>query len=359
MAETDRLAAATSVALSNPAALLDRLCDHFAEHGTVTRHDGAGRLEGRFGTVELEAAAGALHLRVHAPNPSYLFLVKSSVADHIVEFAPEGTAAFTWSGDGSGISEIPYFHRATIRASRRVTPRMQRVTLALDDVGKLEHGGLHVRVLIPPKGRVPVWPSIAPDGRVVWAKGEDELTGRVYTIRNIDKERGEVDIDVVLHEDSAGSVWARSARPGDPVGLTGPGGGDIVPADWYLLCGDETALPVIARIAEGLPSSARATLLIEVADAQEEQPIHSAAALDLRWLHRNGAEAGTTDLLENAVRAIDWPQGLTPYALVGCEQAAARALRAHLRKDRGLTKDRHLAAAYWRRGHQAPLRERD
>jgi len=359
MAETDMLVTSTRIPLSDPAAMLEQLCSHFAEHGTVTRHGGIGLLESPFGTVELKAAAHALDVRAQAPNLSYLFVIKASVAEHVVEFSTEAAPAFAWSGDVSGISEIPYFHHATVRASRRITPRMQRVTLAVEDAGLLENGGLHVRVLIPPKGRVPAWPSIGSDGRVIWPKGEDELTGRVYTIRSLDKARNEIDIDVVLHDDSAGSVWARSARAGDPVGLTGPGGGEIVPADWYLLCGDETALPVIARIAESLPPQARATLLIEVADPQEEQPISSAAAIDLSWLHRNGAEAGTTDLLERAVRALEWPEDVVPYALVGCEQAQARTLRNYLRKERALAKDRHLAAAYWRRGHDAPLRERD
>ncbi|KRE18222.1 hypothetical protein ASE63_03390 [Bosea sp. Root381] len=359
MAEPDMLVASTRIPLSDPATMLEKLCSHFAEHGTVTRDGGIGRLESPFGTVELEAAAGALHVSTRSPNLSYLFVVKSSVAEHVVEFSPDGVPVFAWSGDGSSVSEIPFFHRATVRSSRRITPRMQRVTLAVEDAGKLEDGGLHVRVLIPPKRRVPVWPSIAGDGRVIWPKGEDELTGRVYTIRSIDKARSTVDIDVVLHDDSAGSVWALSAQPGDPVGLTGPGGGEIVLADWYLLCGDETALPVIARIAESLPSQARATLLIEVADDGEEQPISSAAAIDLSWLHRNGAEAGTTDLLERAVRAVEWPEGVVTYALIGCEQVQARALRAYLRKDRALPKERHIAAAYWRRGGEPPLQERD
>ncbi|CAH1650884.1 Fe(3+)-hydroxamate ABC transporter permease FhuB [Hyphomicrobiales bacterium] len=82
------------------------------------------------------------------------------------------------------------------------------------------------------------------------------LARRVYTIRAIDHARKELAIDVVLHDDSVGSNWARNAEPGDRAGLLGPGGGDVIPADWYLLCGDETALPAIARIAAELPAGA-------------------------------------------------------------------------------------------------------
>lgn len=350
MAEAATLTATARVPLADPAAMLHRLCDHFAEHGEVTIGEGTGRLEGRFGAVELCVEEMVLWVRVECPAPDYLFAVKASVAEHIVEFAEGEPPELVWSGDGANVTEIPYFHELTVRGSRAIAPRMRRVTLA-GDVSRLDHDGLHVRVLIPPRGREPVWPSLSSDGRIIWPKGEDALAPRVYTIRSIDHGRGEIDIDVVLHEDSPGSVWARTAQAGDPIGLMGPGGGDIEPADWYLLAGDETALPVIARIAESLPATARATIRIEVADASEQQPIVSAAAIDIAWLHRDGAAPGTTDLLEQAVRAIDWPDAALPYVLVGCEHKAARAIRGYLRKERGLARDRHLAAAYWRRGH--------
>jgi NADPH-dependent ferric siderophore reductase len=228
---------------------------------------------------------------------------------------------------------------------------MRRVILSCEDTTHFETGGLHARLLIPPPGRAPIWPKVGPDGRVVWPEGEDELARRVYTIRAIDHARKELTIDVVLHDDSPGSVWARNATAGDRVGLLGPGGGDVVPADWYLLCGDETALPAIARIAASLPATASATVVIEVANGDEEQEISSEAALAITWLHRNGQPAGSTDLLPDAVRAIDMPQGSDPFVFAGCEQAAARAIRKHLRAERKLPKERHLVAAYWRRGH--------
>jgi NADPH-dependent ferric siderophore reductase len=353
MAEAQLLVAQAQVALNDPAAMLRKLCEHFAEHGTVTATERAGRLDGPFGSVDLEASAAALSVRVESSDSTRLFVVRSSVAEHLVEFAAGEPITLNWSGDGATTTEIPYFREMSVVAARNITPTMRRVTLTGADIAHFESGGFHVRVLVPPVGGTPRWPSAGSDGRVIWPKGEDELTGRVYTIRNVHKERREIDIDVVLHGASPGSVWANGAKAGDPVGLTGPGGGGAVSSDWYLLAGDETALPVIARMAEGLPAGARATLLIEVADAAEEQPIASAATLDLRWLHRNGAEAGTTDLLETAVRAVPWPETGTSYALVGCEHRTAKALRGYLRKEKGLTRDRHLVAAYWRRNHAA------
>ncbi|RDJ26660.1 siderophore-interacting protein [Bosea caraganae] len=358
MAEAQMLIATTRVALADPRGLHDKLCGHFVEHGTVSRSHGSSRLDGPFGAVLISEGVDALDIRVEAPSEGYLFVVKSSVAEHLVAFAEGEAPVVAWNGDRAAATEIPYFRAMTVRGARDVTPKMRRVTLA-GDIAHFETGGLHVRVLIPPKGHEPRWPSVGRDGRVAWPKGRDELVARVYTIRRLDRASGELAIDVVLHEDSAGSVWARTAQEGDPIGLMGPGGGEIVPADWYLLCGDETALPAIARIAESLPTTARATILLEIADAGEEQPIASAATLDLRWLHRNGAEPGTTDLLETAIRAVDWPAEGEPYVLAGCEQKAARAIRGYLRKERGLARERHLVAAYWRRGHEGVLPERD
>lgn len=359
MTDARLLVATTRIALADPRGMHEKLSSHFTEHGTVSRSAAGSRLDGPFGSVTIEEQAGALGIRLECPSEGYLFVVKSSVAEHLVEFAAGETLAIAWDGDGAGATELPYFRAMTVRGARDITPKMRRVTLAGPDIAHFETGGLHVRVLIPPEGREPRWPTAGSDGRVVWPKGEDELTGRAYTIRSLDRARGELDIDVVLHEDSPGSVWARTAQAGDPVGLMGPGGGDVVPADWYLLCGDETALPAIARIAESLPAEARATILIEVADIGEQQPIVAAASVDLRWLQRDGAEPGTTDLLERAIRTLHWPSASAPYVLVGCEQRAARAIRSHIRKERGLARDRHLVAAYWRRGHAGVVLDRD
>jgi NADPH-dependent ferric siderophore reductase len=41
----------------------------------------------------------------------------------------------------------------------------------------------------------------------------------------------------------------------------------------------------------------------------------------------------------------------SPFVFAGCEQATARAIRKHLRSEHRLPKDRHLVAAYWRKGH--------
>ena len=154
----------------------------------------------------------------------------------------------------------------------------------------------------------------------------------------------------MLHGDGPAATWAAEAAPGKFLGVGGPRGSFIVPNgfDWYLLAGDETALPAIGRRLEELPEGARALVVIEVADAGEEQRFATRTRLDARWLHRDGAEPGAA-LLTEAVAGLTLPPG-EGYAWIAAEAAAAKALRRHLVEERGLRRDRVRASAYWRRG---------
>lgn len=363
------LVAEARVKLADPQAMAQRLCAHFVEHATVTRTDRGGVIESSFGRAVLRAEAAHLHLRAEATDDALLYVVRNALAEHLAMFAGDDLPSFAWSGEAGAQRTIPFFREMRVLGTRQVTPRMRRVTLAGGDVAAFEDGaGLHVRLLIPPKGRTPVWPSAAPDGRTLWPKGKDALIRRVYTVRRVDRAAGSIDIDMVLHEDdraeshsAPGSAWAARAQPGDPVGVMGPGGNRPPEADWYVLAGDETALPVIARIAESLPAGCRVHAFIEVADAAEEQPILSRADLRLSWLHREGAPAGSTDLLERALRAMDWPTEGNGHVLAGCEHRAARAIRAFLAGERGMAKKDVHVAAYWRlgRGGDTAAEEQD
>ncbi len=192
------------------------------------------------------------------------------------------------------------------------------------------------------------------DGRPCWPDAPERPDIRIYTIRAIDVSPGEIDIDFVMHEgdDMPGARFAAEARPGDVIGMTGPGGGSAAAADWYLLAGDETALPAIGRILEGLPRQAKAVVRIEVADEGERQDLRSVADVDLQWLFRNGAPAGTTEALAEAIRTVALPRdGRSIFVWTGCEHACFRRTRKYLREECGLARDEHLVVAYWRRGY--------
>ena len=114
--------------------------------------------------------------------------------------------------------------------------RFRRLTLKGDDLGRFAEGGLHVRLLLPVEGVRQRWPVTGDDGRPWWPDGNPP-PARVYTLRRIDVAAGEVEIDMLLHadhHDAPGAAFAERARPGDVVGMTGPGGGDLPEAADYL-----------------------------------------------------------------------------------------------------------------------------
>jgi NADPH-dependent ferric siderophore reductase len=290
-------------------------------------------------------------MRAEGHSETALSVMKMVLAEQLVELADDAVPDFTWTGHDASRHDLPYFRPMTVAGAEQVTPHMRRLFLQ-GDLSGLDQDGLHVRLLIPPRGRLPVWPHARADGRVVWPGGADRLVARVYTIRAIDRRKRQVAVDFVLHPESSGPGYrfAQTARQGEPVGVMGPGGGmPDATAGRYLFLGDETSLPAIARMAEALPANAHATIRIEVADPGEEQPIVSAAALDLAWLHRNGRPPGTTSLLEDATAVLDgsaWGVGLQVFA--GCEHSQARALRQHFAA-RGLDRKALNIAGYWRR----------
>ncbi|MEW5422995.1 DUF2218 domain-containing protein [Amorphus sp. 3PC139-8] len=351
MSEPTSFVAQTVVRLSDPAGILAKMCDHIAAHTAVrVRSDGA-EVDSPYGRVDIVTKTDALSVKVAGTNATDLSVLKAVFAEHLHQFAGDDTPAFTWTGDDAARRDLPYLHELVVAGAQQLTPRMRRVILK-GNTAAFDVRGYHVRVLIAPEGREPVWPTAGADGRTVWPTGPDTLRPRVYTIRSIDHERDEIAIDVVLHDGSPGSEWALDAVPGDRVGLLGPGGTGAAPkADAYVFAGDETALPAIARMLEGLPETAHAIVRLEIADAAEEQALVSPATLDLAWLHRDGAPAGTTDYLDTAVRALDWtalPENT--YVFAAAEQTTTRAIRSFLDKDIGFQKSRRMAAAYWRLG---------
>jgi NADPH-dependent ferric siderophore reductase len=240
-----------------------------------------------------------------------------------------------------------------VKSVSPVTPKMLRITLGGDELAGFVSAAHddHVKLFFPLPGEAkPVPPTAGPNGPE-YAPDAPRPAPRDYTPRRYDAAANTLAIDFVLHGDGPAASWAAQARPGHFLGVGGPRGSFIVPDDfdWYLLAGDETALPAIGRRLEELPPGTRALVVVEVADAGEEQRFETRARVDTVWLHRSRATAGNTPLLHQGIAGLSFPPG-DGYAWVAAEAATAKALRRHLVDQRGLRKDRVKAAAYWKHG---------
>lgn len=249
-----------------------------------------------------------------------------------------------------------------------VTPGMRRVTLAGSQLESFTSATGYaqpafdspgfddsIRLLFPYPGETePVLP-IQKDGGVEFPPGRRPLS-KVYSVRRWDHTTGEMDVDFVRHGVGVATTWAYRTQPGDRIHLGGPSvsRGLPVDADWLLVAGDDTALPAIGRLLDELPEEARATVFIEIAERSHIQPLRELPGVTVTWLVRDGAEAGTTTLLLDAVRATQWLDG-QPFAWIAAEQVAARDIRRHLVEQRGMPKEDVEFTAYWRRAEVVAL----
>ena len=347
----------TNIKLSCAEKVMAQVCAHLEEHDAEIEDKSGGKIVRYQGSAaHVSFGEDATRIDVSSPTLEGLYFMRMAIVSHIREFAVGEAPSIQWHGDGGQLARPPNFRVFEVAGVRDVTPHMRRITLAGEDVERFAPlEALHVNLVIPhPNGPADQWPRIGPDGLISWPDPEFRPSRRKYTVRNVDVETGTIDIDFVLHDDAGpGSGFASRARAGDRIGMIGPGGGGLVRADWYLFAGDETALPAIARMLESLPEDARGKAVIEIADAAEIQPLPTKASIEIEWLFRDAVARGAGKALSSAVMDVRFPtDGSTVYAWAGCEYNDFRAIRAYLRKERGLKKEEHLAVSYWRRGKE-------
>lgn len=226
-----------------------------------------------------------------------------------------------------------------------LTPRMRRITLGGPELAGFISLGTddHVKLLFPQNAEQSAALETLVLGAGKSAGPMPEM--RDYTPRRYDLDTLELDIDFVLHGDGPASTWAEQARPGQFLHIGGPRGSMIVPDifDSYLLIGDETALPAIARRLEGLAANRKALVVIEVENGAEQQVLESAAQVNVIWVLREGGK----DNLLTTVKQLQVPKG-NLYAWVATETKVSRQIRRVLIDEHGLDEQLIKAVGYWR-----------
>lgn len=244
-------------------------------------------------------------------------------------------------------------HLGRVERTEWLSPHMIRIVLGGEGLSAFTAGAFsdhYIKIHFPRPG-VP-FPQPFDIGRIreELPRAEWPVT-RTYTVRQWDAEAGELTVDFVHHGDEGvAGPWAAQARPGDEIHFGGPGGGYVPSpgADWYLLAGDESALPAIAVSLERLPEGATAQVFIEVSGPEEEQKLATTADARITWLHRGADRVG--DALVRAVSGFDFPAG-SPEAFVHGEAGFVKELRRLLRVEHGIPMDQLSISGYWRTGH--------
>lgn len=308
----------------------------------VQQPDGSIRVEFPTGTLRFAPDDSGLAVAITALSPTDLFVLREAVVSLIDSFDPVLSAALIWDRPLAKTIHPPNFRHATVVAVSRPGPHFARLRIAAADLAPFAINGLHLRLLLPPVGRSPVWPMVSDTGRTVWAKGDDALHDPVYTIRAIDAAAGWLEVDIYLHGRGRTCHWAASVQPGAALGLIGPGGGFLLTARNLVLAGDETALPAIARLLENAAPDASGQALILVPSATAIQPLAAPPGVTLRWLFRTAG-----DTLTAALAGVRMPPSGDRHLWVAAERTEMQALRTIYCPANGWAKSETTLAAYW------------
>jgi NADPH-dependent ferric siderophore reductase len=287
----------------------------------------------------------------------------------------------------------------------RLTPTFVRITFAGPELDRFAANGddQRINLVLPGPNGEPLTPPAASAGDDGWYSywlslpDQERNPLRTYTVRQARPQLGEVDVDFVLHGDTGpASRWAATVAVGDAVQLVGPNArhaGSTRATGWnpppgsptLLIVADETALPAVASILEGLPATARGTVLIEVPLAGDALPLAAPAGVRVEWLARDvhpGAEVDRAGrhgrLLSARVREVagvllagphpaavderlddedelwdvpepgDQPEAAPIYAWLAGEAGCIAGLRRHLVKELGLDRRSVAFMGYWR-----------
>ena len=293
--------------------------------------------------VAFEREQTVMQVRIDAADAVNLHNIREYVLYILDHVSPGIAAEAVWEGDITHSSTPPSFTTATVEKIWRVAPSVLRIEMSCADTRRLAEGkGMHFSLLLPPDETAPIWPQLDENGRTVWPKGKDALHRAVYTFVSLDEDEGRFTFDLFEHEGGRATGWAQTARPGEVVGIMGPGSGDFPPGRDLLIAGDETALPAIRRILSHSAPDRQGRVLLEVESARDICDLPHPDAMEITWvLREKGSELW--DHLENT----DLPASQDRYVWVAAEKELVRKAKKRFRDQLGLCHDRGYFAYYW------------
>jgi NADPH-dependent ferric siderophore reductase len=233
--------------------------------------------------------------------------------------------------------EITRIRRDSVRRTLRVatkehiTPRMLRIVFRSDDLQGFDSASPddHIKIFLP---------SI----------GDEKPIARDFTPRAWDLAAGTFTIDFALHEAGPAIAWARAAQAADRLEIGGPRGSTVVPDDfdWYLLIGDATALPSIARRLESMRPEVPVDVFALIADSGERQDFPTSADCNVHWLICGESSRDDAATLRSALEAFRLRAG-DGFIWIAAEASVSRELYGYFVETCGHPTQWVKAAAYW------------
>ncbi|MHB8284930.1 MAG: siderophore-interacting protein [Caulobacteraceae bacterium] len=231
------------------------------------------------------------------------------------------------------VKREPRRRTLTVEQVERLTLNMQRIVFTSPELVDFESAGAddHVKLFLP--------------------DSQGGMCMRDYTPRSFDRTQGRLTIDFALHEAGPATAWALDAKVGETLQIGGPRGSSLVTDDfdWYLLIGDETALPSIGRRLEELRADVPVITLVMVETEADAQQISTKTAWKAKWIARRGQALDDASLLRFALDELTLPSG-DGYVWIGAEGRTARTLRTYMAETRGHPKAWMKASGYWAAG---------
>ena len=222
----------------------------------------------------------------------------------------------------------PVRRTLTVQSALRLSPNMLRIIL----------GGNELEGFLSP----------SPDDhvKVFFPTPEGGKEGRDYTPRFFDPEARTLAIDFVLHQGGVGSAWAENSRPGDRIEIGGPRGSTVISSPWWLLVGDETAMPAVGRRLQEVPASTRVISVLAVAGPEEEQGFETRSQFSAHWVHRPTTQAADPNPILKVFSGLQLPSG-PGMIWIAAEEQVSRAVRACAVDTLQHPTEWTKASAYW------------
>ena len=213
------------------------------------------------------------------------------------------------------------FQFAKVLSIEKVNKIFLRIILKCEDLVNYNDKSMHFRLILPPKGIKPKWPSVAANGSTKWPVGAHTLHKPVYTARFVKYKENTIITDVFMHEGGRTTKWAKEVSQGDTernrIAIVGPVGNGLLASNKVLIASDETGFPAAARILENLTPMVEGELIFETQDGSALYPFECPQLMRIRWLSRDKGE----NLKDETIKAISDNHGAKIWFAGEKEQA--------------------------------------